>query len=262
MIFGQQPGKSTFITLGAHLSPDGVFRLRAMRMRFGATAVAASTAAMIFAGGAGASLIGIYRSNMETDAQRAQIAKLSGERCRAGGSSHAFRILIGKRTRECMYRTPVVGRDLEIAAVERLLSGTPKQVRNKAFLAVDLRVGSAGARYQLLVFPLQRKVQLRKVLSDGSIRYLHIARNVQSIGGINQANPLRLRAFNVTSGPERGTCRIVAYVGREQVADVADAAAGALQGRASGFSVGALANAKGVVASADNVVVRVPNPFE
>ena len=36
------------------------------------------------------------------------------------------RIVVGKRTRDCSYRTPVLGRDLEIAATERLLSGTPK----------------------------------------------------------------------------------------------------------------------------------------
>jgi hypothetical protein len=224
--------------------------------------LAGAAIALALCSGAIGSLIGIYRSDMESDAQRAQMVKLSGERCRRGGSSHAFRIVVGKRTKECAYRTPVVGRDLEIAAVERLLSGTPKQMRNKAFLSVSLRAGGAGARYQLLVFPLQRKVQLRKVHSDGQIRYLHVERDVKAIVGVNGANVLRLRAFNVTTGPEKGTCRIIAFVGRERVADVTDSAAGDLQGRASSFSVGSLANAKGIVASADNLVVRVPNPFE
>jgi hypothetical protein len=218
--------------------------------------------ALLLCAGAGASLIGIYRSDMESDAQRAQITKLSGERCRRGGSSHAFKVVIGKRTRECMYQTPVVGRDLEVAAVERLLSGTPKQLRNKAFLAVNLRVGGAGARYQLLVFPLQRKAQLRKVFSDGRVKYLHIEKDVKGIGGINRANVLRLRAFNFTTGPEKGKCRVIAFVGSELVADSTDAGAGDLQGRASAFSVGSLANGKGIVASIDNLVVRVPNPFE
>jgi len=262
MIFGLTLGKSTFITLGAHLSPDVVFRLRAMRMRFGPIFLATAAAALLLCGVAGASLIGIYRSDMESDSQRAQITKLSGERCRRGGSSHAFRIVVGKRTQECMYQTPVVGRDLEIAAVERLLSGTPKQIRNKAFLAVNLRVGGAGARYQLVVFPLQRKAQLRKIFSDGRIRYLHIEKNVRGIVGVNRANVLRLRAFNITTGPEKGKCRVIAFVGQERVADFTDDAAGDLQGRASAFSVGSLANAKGVVASVDNLVVRVPNPFE
>jgi hypothetical protein len=233
-----------------------------MRIRLTAIFPAVLVTALALAGGAGASLIGVYRSDMESEVQRSQIAKLSGERCRQGGSSHAFRIVIGKRTKECMYGTPVVGRDLEIAAVERLLSGTPKPVRNKAFLAVDLRVGGAGAGYELAVFPLQRKAQLRKVLSDGSIRYMHIERDVKGVSGVDRANALRLRAFNVIEGPERGTCRVVAFVGSERVADVTDDAAGDLQGRASGFSVGALTSAKDLVASVDNVVVRVPNPFE
>jgi len=233
-----------------------------MRLRPTAIFLAAIAVALALAGTAAASLIGIYRSDMESEAQQAQIAKLSGERCRRGGSSHTFRIVVGKRTRECAYRTPVVGRDLEIAAVERLLSGTPKAAKHKAFLAVNLRAGDAGAHYQLAVFPLQRKAQLRKVRSDGSIRYLHVERNVNSVEGINRPNVLRLRAFNITEGPEKGRCRIVAFVARERVADVADPAAGELQGRASGFSVGALSNANGLVASVDNVVIRVPNPFE
>ena len=37
--------------------------------------------------------------------QRGEPVKLSGERCGRGGSDHAFRIVVGKRTRECSYRT-------------------------------------------------------------------------------------------------------------------------------------------------------------
>ena len=85
-------------------------------------------------------------------------------------------------------------------------------MQQKAFLAVNLRAGAAGARYQLAVFPLQRKAQLRRVTSDGQIEYLRVARGLRT-KGINQANEMRLRAFNVTSGPEKGSCRILAFVG-------------------------------------------------
>jgi hypothetical protein len=84
---------------------------------------------------------------------------------------------------------------------------------------------------------------------------------VKAIMGIDKANKLRLRAFNISSGPEKGDCRILGYVGRQLVADFTDHAAGDLQGRASGFAVGATKNAKGAAASFDDVVVRVPNPF-
>jgi hypothetical protein len=232
-----------------------------MKLRIAALALAASTVALALAGSAAAALIGIYRNGMETTTQRAEVVKLAGERCARGGSDHALRILIGKRTKECAYRTPVLGRDLEIAATTRLLSATPMPLQRKAFLALDLRAGGAGARYQLAVYPLQRKAQLRKILPDGKVEFLDIEKNVRSVKGVNRGNELRLRAFNVTSGPEKGQCRVLAYVGKVLVADVTDDAAGELQGRTSGFSVGAATNAKGTVASVDDVVIRVPSPF-
>jgi hypothetical protein len=209
---------------------------------------------------AGAALVGIYRNSMEGKGQLAQIKKLSGERCGRGSSEGAFGIVVGKQTKECSYRTPVVGRDLEIAATERLLGKTPKSVQKAAYLGLDLRAGG-GARYQLAAYPFQRKAQLRKILADGSIEYLQIAKDVAGIKGVDRDNDLRLRAFNVTEGEAKGSCRILAYVGGELVADVTDEGTGELTGRASGFSVGSAKVAKGAQATVDNVVVRVPSPF-
>ncbi len=230
-----------------------------MRLRITGAALVAATALLALAGGAGASLIGIYRNGMETPGQRSEPIKLSGERCGRGGSNHAFRVVIGKRTRECSFRTAVIGRDLEISSTTRLLSETPKAVRQKAYLALTLRSGD-DSHYQLLAYPLQRKAQLRKTRTDGSVKYLRIAKHVKAIQGVDKANKLRLRAFNITTGPEKGSCRILAYVGRQVVADFTDRAAGELQGRASGFAVGATKNARGAAASFDDIVVRVPNP--
>jgi hypothetical protein len=209
---------------------------------------------------AGAALIGIYRNPLEGKGQLRQIAKLSGERCGRGSGGHALKITIGKGTKECTYRTPVIGRDLEIAATERLLSKTPLAVQKAAYLALDLRSGG-GARYQLAVYPLQRKVQLRKVLGNGTIEYLDIEKDVAGIGGADEANALRLRAFNVTSGDEKGNCQILGFVGGKLVSEATDKGAGELQGRASGFSVGSNKVAKGAQATIDDLVVRVPSPF-
>jgi hypothetical protein len=217
-------------------------------------------AALAFASTAGASLVGIYRNGMEGKGQLAQVVKLSGARCGRSGSGSALLVLIGKQTKECSYRTPVFGRDLEIAATGRLLSETPKALQSSAFLALDLRSGG-GSRYQLAVYPKQRKAQVRKVLSDGSIVYLDIEKGVAGVEGVDKANKLRLRAFNVTSGDEKGNCHILAYVGGRLVSDVTDEGAGELEGRASGFSVGSAKPAKGAQASFDDVVVRVPSPF-
>lgn len=215
---------------------------------------------MAFASVASGALIGIYRNTMESKGQLGQVLKLSGRRCARGGSGGAFLITVGKETRECSYRTPVIGRDLEIAATESLLDKTPKPVQRSAYLSVDLRAGG-GARYQLAVFPLQRKAQIRKVLSDGSIEYLDIEKNVAGIGGIDKSTQLRLRAFNVTSGEGRGNCQLLAFLAGKLIAEVTDEAAGDLTGGASGFSIGSAKSAKGAQASVDDVVVRVPSPF-
>ncbi len=227
-----------------------------MRLRLTTASLAVAVVFAALAASAGAAMIGIYRNGMDTTAQRSQLVKLSGRSCARGGAEAALRIAIGKRTKECAYRTPVLGRDLEIAATERLLSGTPKNLQRKVFIAVELRAGG-GARYQLAVYPAQRKVQLRKMLSDGTIKYLAIVKDENAVRGIDQANKLRLSAINV--GP--GQARLLASVGGKPVADVTDTTAGELSGRASGFSVGSAKGATGAVASVDDVVVRVPSPF-
>jgi hypothetical protein len=206
--------------------------------------------------------VGVYRNAMGSETQRGEMRKLSGQSCNRGGSEDALRVTLGKRTAECALRTPVVGRDLEIGATVRLLSGTPKSLRKKAYLAVDVRAGEQGAHYQLAVYPLQRKAQLRKTVTNGRTRYLEITKGVTAIKGVNEPTDLRLRAFNVTSGPRKGSCHILAFVGQTKVADVTDDAAGELQGRSAAISIGASKAAKGLVGSFDDVVVRVPNPYE
>lgn len=230
-----------------------------MRLRFPAVLLAALAVGMLACAVAGAAMIGIYRNPMETLGQRSQLVKLSGRNCARSGAGGAMKVMVGKKTSACSFRTPVLGRDLEIAATERLLSGTPADLQRKAFLGLELRAGG-GAKYQLLVFPRQRKAQLIKVTGAGS-KYLAIAKNEQAIGGINEANKLRLRAVNVTSGDEKGQARLFAYVGNTLVGEASDDGAGDLTGRASAVAVGTIKNGNGIVASIDDVVVRVPSPF-
>lgn len=231
-----------------------------MKLRLTAVGLAACVLVLSVAAGASGAVIGLYRNNMDSEGLRAQIVKLSGERCARGGSDTALRIFVGKETKECAYRTPVVGRDLEVSAIGRLLDSTPKAAQRKAFIAVNLRAGSNGAGYQLAVFPLQGKAQLRKVNGEGRLEYLHIEKGLKT-RGLNEANEIRLSAFNVTSGPEKGSARLIGYVGKQMVADVTDSLAGEMQDRASGVSLGAVGNAKGTTGSFDDVLVRIPNPF-
>lgn len=230
-----------------------------MKGRFSALLLAALVVGLLSCTVAGAAMIGIYRNSLESLAQRSQLVKLAGANCARAGVGDGMRITLGKKTASCSFRTPVLGRDLEIAATERLLSGTPENLQRKAFLGLELRAGG-GAKYQLLVFPRQRKAQLVKVTSEGS-KYLAIAKNEQAVMGINEANVLRLRAVNVSSGPEKGQARLFAYVGKTLVGEAIDAGAGELTGRNSAVIVGTIKNGNGVVASIDDVVVRVPSPF-
>jgi hypothetical protein len=230
-----------------------------MKFRLPAVFVAALAVGLLCCAVAGAAMIGIYRNGMESLAQRSQLVKLSGKSCARAGVSGAMRVTIGKATSSCSYRTPVLGRDLEIAATERLLSGTPTALQRKAYLGLELRAGG-GAKYALLVFPRQRKAQLIKVTSAGT-KYLAVAKNEKAVVGINEANKLRLRAVNVTSGPEKGQAKLFAYVGSKLVGEAKDDGAGDLTGRASAVVVGTIKNGNGIVASVDDVVIRVPSPF-
>ncbi len=230
-----------------------------MRLRRPAAVLAALAAGLLACSVAGAAMIGIYRNGMETLAQRSQLVKLAGRTCERAAANGVMRISIGKATSSCSFRTPVLGRDLEIAATERLLSGTPADLQRKAYLGLELRAGG-GAKYALLVFPRQRKAQLIKVTGEGT-KYLAIAKNEKAVVGINEANKLRLRAVNVTSGPEKGQTRLFAYVGSRLVGEAVDDGAGDLGGRASAIVVGTIKNGNGIVASVDDVVIRVPSPF-
>lgn len=221
-----------------------------MRTRFAAVFGTAALVALLFAASGGAEMVGIYRNVMETKAQRSQLVKLSGASCARAGANGALRLTVGKRTDACSLRTPVLGRDLEISATERLLSGTPTALQKKAFLGLELRAGG-GAKYQLLAFPLQRKVQLVKVTAAGS-EYLAIQKDVKGLMGVNKANALRLRAVN----SEPGKSRLFAYVGGTLVAEAGDEAAGELTGRASAVAIGAAKGGNGVIGSVDDVVVR------
>jgi hypothetical protein len=231
-----------------------------MRMRLTAALLAVLATALVVVAGAGAAMVGIYRNPMTTTAQRAQLVKLTGRSCARGGSEQALRITIGKRTSGCSYRTPVVGRDLEISASERLLSSTPKSLQRKVFLGLVLRTGG-GAGYQLAVYPAQQKVQLRKNLPGGKVKYLAIAKSQSAVLGLDKANDLRFSAINVASGPEKGQCHLLAYAGGKLVAEATDPEASELSGGASGVAIGSASNATGAVAGVDDVVVRVPSPF-
>lgn len=230
-----------------------------MRHRITAPLLALLAAGALVASASAAGLIGVYRNSMDTAAQRGQMLQLSGRSCKRSGADGALQIEVGKLTPACAYRTPVIGRDVEVAATERLLSATPKELRGKAYLGLQLRAGG-GSRYELLIYPLQRKAQLVKVTPEGT-EFLAIAKDQKAIQGVDKVNTLRLLAVTLKSGPEKGTTRLQGYVGSTLLARAADPGGGSLKGRYSAVVVGAGRNARGLITSADDVFVRVPSPY-
>lgn len=229
-----------------------------MRTRSKAILLAVFAATLVLATTASAAMVGIYRNGMETTAQRSQLVKLAGKECARGGSESALRITLGKATGECSYRTPVIGRNMEIAATERLLSGTPKPAQHSAYLGLVLRAGG-GARYVMLVYPLQRKVQVVKYASESPAEYLAIEKNVKAVKGLNEANALR---FGLIENHQKGTVQVTASVGGTPVAEVTDEGGSAnVPGQFSGIVVGAAKSGNGLTASVDDVTVRVPVRF-
>lgn len=228
-----------------------------MKTRFAAASLAALVAGLFLCAAAGAAMVvGIYRNSLETTPQRSELLKLVGRNCKRGGGEDAVRVVVGKKTDACAYRTPVIGRDLELAATERILSTTPKALQRKAYVAVQLRVGG-GSKYELRAFPVQRKAQLLKV-SEAGTKYLAIEKGMKAIGGINQPTVVRLR---VERAAGEASATIAAFVGPEPVGEATDEAAGELSGEFSAVAVGATKIAEGLVGSIDDLVVRVPVNF-
>jgi hypothetical protein len=227
-----------------------------MKARFAATSLAALAAGLLFCAVAGAEMVGLYRNGLETQPQRAEMLKLFGRSCKRGGGEDSIRVLLGEKTDSCAYRTPVLGRDVELAATERILSGTPKALQRKAYVAIQLRAGG-GNKYELRAFPVQRKTQLIKV-SEAGTKYLAVEKNVKGIGGINQPTVVRLR---IEKAAGEASAAITAYIGPTVVGEVTDEAAGELTGEFSGVSVGATKIAEGLSGSIDDLVVRLPVTF-
>lgn len=227
-----------------------------MKARFAAVSLAALAAGLLACAVAGATMVGIYRNGLETKAQRSEMIKLLGRNCQRGGGEAAIRVVLGKKTDSCAYRTPVIGRDLEIAATESILSGTPKPLQQKAYVAVQLRTGG-GNKYEVRAFPLQKKAQLIKV-SEAGTKYLAVKKNVKEIGGIDEPTVVRLRVEKTTG---TASASLAAFVGPTVVGETTDEAAGELSGEFSAVSVGATKIAEGLIGSIDDLVVRVPVSF-
>jgi len=199
-----------------------------------------------------------YRNSLKSSAARQEIKQFRGkDNCDRGGSKKSFRLEIGKRTRECAFKVPFVGRDVGITTSGRLFSSTPKKVKPKAYLSVSVRQASNGSRYQLCIFPGGKRFQLRKVFPNGKIQKLESGKAGKKVGGFGKSNRMTLRAYNTKDG----SAGVFAAVNGHRLAYVVDPRGNVLEGRDTTFSIGSKKSARGARGSFVKLSGTLPDPF-
>jgi hypothetical protein len=197
----------------------------------------------------------IYGNDMSTNGLRSQMVQLGKGKCAASGVAGTFRVKIGKQTTGCVYRSPVVGRDLSLIVTGKLLSGTPSAIASRTFISVSLRNGDGG-QFQLQVFPAKGTYKLVRDAPPNGKETVLASHKSSVVKGPNLANKLRLDAVNTTNA----SCRVTAYDNGKKLAAFTDPACSDLSGRLSSFSVSSTKAANGALASFDNLQVSVPDP--
>ena len=202
--------------------------------------------------------IPIYTNAMSTTAARSQLVHLGKGTCSRGAGRGVLNITVGKATRECQYRTPVVGANLDFSVTARLLAGTPSSIQSQTFVGVELRDGDNG-QYLLAVFRGKGTYQLRRDVPPKAAQTLLAHGKSSAVAAIGKPEKMRLQAFPAPDG----STRLTAFLNGKKLTTVVDDphTAATLTGRFSVVSVGSDKAAKGASASFDDVSVAVPDPF-
>jgi hypothetical protein len=202
--------------------------------------------------------IPIYTNLMSSTAARSQLVQLGKSTCSRGAGKGVLNISVGKATRECQYRTPVVGTNLDMTVTARLLTSTPSSIQARTFVAISLRDGDNG-QYQFAVFPKKGSYQLRRDVPPKASQTLLAHGKAKAVAPVGKAEKMRLQAFPTPDG----STRLTIFLNGKKLTTVVDDAhtAATLTGRFSAVSVGSNKAAKGAAASFDDLTVAVPDPF-
>lgn len=241
------------------LTISSTFRLKTLAIGlFGATMLMLS-----FSATAGAvSSITIYSNPMRSIDQRSEIQKRGPGSCLRKSSKASLKFRIGRRTKECRYLVPVVGRDLEITATGRIFPSTPKAVRPSVYLGLGLRQAAGPSRYEFAVYPSGRRYRIFSILPGGKSEVVArgTSRSIQTFG---KANRMTFRAYNgIIKGKPASSARLVGFV-NGKVVGVADVERGNLVGgQDTTVAISSNRNATGAFGSFTGFRVRMPSPFK
>ena len=235
------------------------------KSRLATLALVTALAGLLFAAHsafASSSLV-IYKNSLKSKESRSNVAQFdSRAKCSRSGSKTTLRTKVGKKTKECAYRVPVVGKSVELSATGRLFKSTPKAIRGQTFLGLSIRRAANGSSYQLVVFPSSTRAQIRKVESNGRFRVLAGAKlGRKRVNPLGKANRMSFGAYNGTKGKPASNARLFARVNGKRVLLVDDPKGNELSGTGMAFAVGSDKNARNAAGSFSGVAVRMPDPF-
>jgi hypothetical protein len=190
----------------------------------------------------------IYRNPMSSRADLRELQKTQGRRCARRRDDGRAAIVVGRRTDECTFRTPVVGKDIDLSATVNLSKSTPRKLRRRIELGIGVRVGDDDA-YELEVLPFHRRIVFSRTI-DGD-RQVLLREDESFVRGPGKTNRLTLRVFG--SG-------VLAEVNGRQVSNMEDVRANAVRGRDTTLTIGSTRTANKARGLFDSVKVRVPDP--
>ncbi len=207
-----------------------------MRISTRSKTVLGAALALVVSGALAALAFGVsvYKNDFSSKAEYDQIVRSGGGKaCERvyRSKQNAMLVSIKKGPFTCGFRVPVEG-DSELpnhaVGIEtKLLSSTPKSVRDGAFVEATLRAGGGGVGYTLRVFPARKKFELRRGPGDGG--EFPVRGRDKAIKGVNERNNVSLVA--------RGA-QVSASVNGKEVASVQDSNPGQVTGRKVRLAVG------------------------
>lgn len=196
----------------------------------------------------------VYRNSVTSRGQYVALRKHGGGECRRRHLSRALRVAVGRGNDRCMYRPPVGGGNVDLAATATMLRETPPSLRPRTGVGIVLRSGGGG-EYRFEVLPNRLTWRLTKLSpgadgSEGQRAVLAEARDREAINGTGERNRIRLRAFGR---------RLAGWIGNKLVVRFTDSDT-PLGGRTAAVALFGEGAVQGAAALFDSFTVRARDP--
>jgi hypothetical protein len=215
---------------------------------------AVTVLALASSAGVAAASVVIYNNPFKSKAAFREVKKFDGKKgcSRFFPGKKGYGAEVKKGPLQCDYRTPVTGDskepDHEIEVAAKVSDATAKGVRKGAYVGVAVRADKSS-RYELRVFPEQRKWQVKRK-PDGGGGDFPAEGTDGDIGKVGKSNKLKLRAFDD---------KVTAFVNKKSVASLTDSDPGDLNGRKTMIVAGSTSKKKSSTEVVfNNLRIRIP----